>query len=141
MRRCSCLILWLVIFVGSGGVIASEAPSPEAHPTRADSRTLLSRASEREAHRLVLDEPQWPSQVGKPGQPQTRSSLVKCTSKKKGALIGAAVGGMAGGVFGMYLAKGASGVLGTASGAPKVIAYYTIAGGGAGAALGLLYCS
>jgi hypothetical protein len=67
--------------------------------------------------------------------------LAKCNSRKKGALIGAAVGAVAGGVFGMYLAKEVSGVLGTASGARKVIAYYTIAGGGAGAALGLLYCS
>jgi len=120
---------------------AYAADPQEERPPPGDAAILLSRAIEREAHRLVLDEPQSRLQVGKPAQPQTRSSLAKCNSRKKGALIGAAVGGVAGGVFGMYLAKGVSGVLGTASGARKVIAYFTIAGGGAGAALGLLYCS
>jgi len=67
--------------------------------------------------------------------------VVKCPSKKKGTLIGAAIGAAAGAAVAVYVIREVSGVLGTANGAPRFLAYLTIGGAGGGALAGFAYCS
>jgi len=141
MSRRGCVATWLVVFVFSGVALARASPSPEEGPTTADSPFLLSRAIERQAHRLSQIER---ANAGHPwdlGQGSTRTRLRRCHSKKKGVLVGAAIGAAAAGAFAVYVAREVSGeVFGAAQGAPRLIAYFTVGGAGAGALGGLLYC-
>jgi hypothetical protein len=115
---------------------------PEASPDTTDSGALFSRAIEQAAHRSVRPEEDDGAALLSSGVRQGKASpsFPKCHSKKKGALIGGAIGAAAGAVFGIYVAKGVGGVLGTANGAPRFISYVTLAGAGAGALGGVLYC-
>jgi hypothetical protein len=74
-------------------------------------------------------------------QRSTVTRLKKCQSKKKGTFIGAAVGGIAGAAVASYINREAGGILGTASGANTYLFYWTAAGAGGGALVGLVYCS
>jgi hypothetical protein len=135
-------LMFALAMLLAGREAAYAADAQDQRPLRGNAATPLSREIERQAHRLVRAESESPpSQVGRPAQTQTRSRLAKCSSRKKGAFVGAAVGALAGAAFGMYVANAASSVPGAAAGGPTVIAYSTMAVGGAGAFVGLLYCS
>jgi hypothetical protein len=69
-----------------------------------------------------------------------RVHRAKCQSKKKGLLIGAAIGGAGGAALALYVNRGVGGVAGTASGANRYLAYWTAGGAGGGALVGFAYC-
>ena len=73
-------------------------------------------------------------------QGSTYSQLKKCRSRRKGMLIGAAIGAVAGAATGVYVVRGVSGILGTSNGASRFITYTTVGGAGAGALGGMAYC-
>ena len=133
------VVLGLVALLASGAGTANALP--EASPETTDSGALSSRAIEQAAHRFVrLEEDAAALLSSGVRQGKASPSFPKCHSKKKGALIGGAIGAAAGAVFGIYVAKGVGGVLGAANGAPRFVSYVTLAGAGAGALGGVLYC-
>jgi hypothetical protein len=73
-------------------------------------------------------------------QRSTVTKLRKCESKKKGTLIGAAVGGVAGAAFALYVIGEVGGVLGTGNGSKAYLFYWTAGGAGGGALAGFAYC-
>ena len=114
----------LVTTTDMNGQFAHASPSPNGHPTTADSPVLLSRAIERETRRLVQSEAEgmWRA----PNLGSTRTRLRRCTSKKKGVLIGAAVGAVATVVWAFRSPNPAA---------------WGAAGAGVGAFIGLGYCT
>ena len=64
----------------------------------------------------------------------------RCESKKKATIIGAAIGGVAGAAFALYVVREVGGVLGTASGSKRYVAYWTLGGAGGGALAGFALC-
>ena len=64
----------------------------------------------------------------------------KCRSTKKGTLIGAAVGGAAGAAFALYVNRDVGGIMGTAGGGNRFLAYWTAGGATGGALVGFVIC-
>ena len=70
----------------------------------------------------------------------TRIHPQRCKSRKKGAIIGAAIGGVAGAAFASYVNNEVGGLLGAANGANRFLAYWTLGGAGGGALVGYAVC-
>ncbi len=106
----------------------------DARPT-ATVPVALSRASMIEMRRLVQNEGKgmWPAQTRSLVTSRTR--LAKCSSKKKGLLIGAALGAVAGGTFAAILDSTVFGV------GPEVVPKFAAGGAGVGSLVGFFYCS
>jgi len=69
-----------------------------------------------------------------------QTSLKRCHSKKTGAIAGGIAGAVGGLALGIYVARGASGVLGAGPGGRRVMLYTATVGAGAGALAGVAYC-
>jgi hypothetical protein len=79
-----------------------------------DSSPVLAQAITAHARQLSRDARATTHRSGAIG-----TQLRQCRSKKKGAIIGAAIGAAAGGVFALYVSGAASGVPGVAQGAAR----------------------
>src|SRR5215207_4254342 len=139
-------VITLVCFIGYAAatdVHAADAIGvPAANVVARDSDASVTRAAARlvgrwsEGDRGVdAQAGLWPFPVASTGIRRTR-----CQSKKKGTLIGAAIGGAAG-AFALYVNREVSGIVGTANGANRFLAYWTAGGAGTGTLVGLVYCS
>jgi hypothetical protein len=124
----------LVVVLANGVAVARANSLPEPRPAPVVSTALFSRAIDREARALVRNSGDgvWRAQGSGPSPTPTR--LKRCTSKTKGALIGATVGAVAGGAFAAYTEKGLGGVR------SEVVLQFAAAGAGVGAFVGLAYC-
>jgi hypothetical protein len=132
-RRGSCV--WSLVVVLANGVgVARADPLPERPPVTSASTALLSRAIEREVSRLVWNDGDGLWRAQSSGQSPTPTHLKRCTSKKKGLLIGAGIGAVAGGVFAAYVEKGLGGVR------PEVVLEFAAGGAAVGTLGGLAYC-
>jgi hypothetical protein len=129
--RCAtaCILTCLLSSVG----VAAAGPSNEPQGSGVESPLPLAHTVKVHAQQLARD-------ARASTQLVTTSQWRRCRSKKKGAIIGAVIGAAAGAVFGVYIVGEVSGILGTASGASRYVAYWTLGGAGAGALAGVAYC-
>jgi uncharacterized protein YcfJ len=132
MTEPSCATACMLTFLLSSVGVAGAGPS-ELQRSGAESPPPLAHAVEVHAQQLARDAPVSTPRV-------MTSQLRRCQSKKKGAIIGALIGAAAGGVLGVYITREVSGIVGTAQGASRYVAYWMLGGAGAGALGGLAYC-
>jgi len=134
------LVICLLAILLSNVAVAQAGPSGKERQTGADSPPLLSQAIEDYALQLLRLARARPGQPWDLSQGSSRIHVATCQSKKKGILIGAAIGATAGATTAVYVVRGVGGILGASNGASKYITYWTIGGAGAGALGGLAYC-
>jgi len=137
LKRPPVAICLLAILLGNAAVARAD-PAPQERQSSSGSPSLLSQAiGYLQQPRLARATSGQPWDVS---QGSTQTHLAKCHSKRKGMLIGAAIGAVAGASTAVYVVRQVGGVLGTSNGAAKYITYWTIGGAGAGALGGLAYC-
>jgi hypothetical protein len=134
MIKPSCATACFLTFLLSSVGVAGASPSNEPQRSGVESPLPLAHAVKVHAQQLARD-------AHASTQMVTTSQWRQCRSKKKGAIIGAVIGAAAGVVVGVSIVGDVSGILGTASGASRYVAYWALGGAGAGALAGVAYCS
>lgn len=128
--RSRCLLAAVVFIAGAGTPMyaADDVGPPPPNAVRVHRDVAIRHAIAAQTTTLAI------------AQNSTRLHRPRCESKKKGTIIGAAIGGVAGAVFATYVNHEAGGVPGAANGANRFLAYWTLGGAGGGAVVGYALC-
>ena len=131
MWRRGCAMGAILMLLPSGVGVVRANPLPE--PSQA-SAALSSRAIERQVRELARSCRDELCRAHSPDPSQTPTRLKRCTSTKKGLLIGAAIGAVASGALATYIERGLGGVR------RDVVLQFAAGGAAIGGFVGFAYC-